>query len=87
MNPFMPSGSRNRIFELNMEIIQKTRESFNGTCVFWYMICFLAFSGIISCKDYCYIFILSFSSSMVTLDSSSVVPMTFMSTSCFMVGA
>ena len=70
MNPFMPSGSRNRIFELNMEIIQKTRESFNGTCVFWY-----------------YIFILSFSSSMVTLDSSRVVPMTFMSTSCFMVGA
>ena len=45
---------------------------------------FLAF---ISCKDYCYIFILSFSSSMVTLDSSSVVPMTFMSTSCSMVGA
>lgn len=83
MNPFMPSGSRNRIFELNMEIIQKTRESFNGTCVFWYMICFLAFSGIF----WHYIFILSFSSSMVTLDSSRVVPMTFMSTSCFMVGA
>ena len=78
MNPFMPSGSRIRIFELNMEIIQKTRESFNGTCVFWYM-----FSGIF----WYYIFILSFSSSMVTLDSSRVVPMTFMSTSCFMVGA